>query len=97
MPHSCSVALQLLRPGQVHTLKVYDESSERKTAANLLKLMLEVKKIAEEEWGVIVVAFTTDASGESRSARKQLVALFHHLIGPDCYGHQVGSDMTCVA
>ena len=59
--------------------------------------MLEVKKMAEEEWGVIVVAFTTDASGESRSARKQLVALFHHLICPDCYGHQVKSILICLA
>ena len=71
-------------------------------AENLLKWMLEVKRIAEEEWSVVVVAFTTDASGESRKARKLLVTRhFPHLLGPDCYAHQVnlivGDYMKCQA
>ncbi|KAH9046941.1 hypothetical protein EDB84DRAFT_1557976 [Lactarius hengduanensis] len=41
------------------------------------------------EWKVTVVAFTMDASGESRKARKLLLARFPHLVCPDCFAHQV--------
>ena len=44
---------------------------------------------AEVEWGVKIVAVCTDASGESRKARKLLKAKLPHLVTPDCYVHQV--------
>ena len=51
--------------------------------------MIEVKKELEEEWGVTVVTFTSDASGESLKARKMLKINFPHIIVPDCYAYQV--------
>jgi hypothetical protein len=51
--------------------------------------MVEVIEHLRSEWGVTVVAFTTDASGESRKARKMLLAQFPHLVCPDCFAHQV--------
>lgn len=70
-------------------MKVHDASDERKTADNLLKLMVEVIEHLQSEWKVTVVAFTTDASGESRKARKMLLTRFPHLVCPDCFAHQV--------
>ncbi len=51
---------------QIQTVCVYDASKERKTAANLLKLIKEVIEILEHKWHVQVIAFVSDASGESR-------------------------------
>jgi hypothetical protein len=62
---------------------------EKKTAENLLVMMTEVLDILKCDWGVIPIAFTTDASGESRKARRLLRAMQDDLITPDCYAHQV--------
>ena len=70
-------------------MKIHDASNERKTAENLFKLMVEVIGRLQSEWNVVVVAFTTDASGESRLARKMLLVQFPHLVCPDCFAHQV--------
>lgn len=70
-------------------MKVHDASNERKTADNLFKLMVEVMELLRSKWKVVVVAFTTDASGESRLARKKLLTQFPHLVCPDCFAHQV--------
>lgn len=51
--------------------------------------MMEVIEELRSKWNVIVVAFTTDASGESRKARKMLLTRFPHLVCPDCFAHQV--------
>jgi hypothetical protein len=64
---------------------------ECKTAENLLMLVKEVMRKVREEWDVEVIGFTSDASGESRKARKLLKEdpQFSHLVLPDCYAHQV--------
>lgn len=75
--------------GKIHTVRVHDAFLERKTAENLLKLMPEVLEILRKEWGVEPIVFTTDASGESRKARRLLLQLMPYLIVPDCYAHQI--------
>jgi hypothetical protein len=55
--------------------------------------MVEVIRELQSQWNVNITAFTTDASGESRKARKMLLARFPHLVCPDCYAHQV-SDVS---
>lgn len=50
---------------QVHTVRVHDASTERKTAENLLKVLEEVFSTFEMEWEAVVVAVVTDAPGES--------------------------------
>ena len=74
---------------QVYTIQVHDASSEGKTAENLLALILMVKNTVEKDWGVTVVAVTSDASGESSKARRLTVKSHRELVVPDCYGHQV--------
>jgi hypothetical protein len=73
----------------VHTVRVYDTSTERKMALELLKKIREVKEHVETDWGIILVAVTSDASGESSRARRDLVKEFPSILGPDCYAHQI--------
>ena len=51
--------------------------------------MKEVCAILQEQWVVIVVAVTSDASSKSRKARKLLIKECPELLGLDCYVHQV--------
>ncbi|KAK6978267.1 hypothetical protein R3P38DRAFT_2393789, partial [Favolaschia claudopus] len=83
------IAFMVAVNGKIYTVRVHDASLERKTAENLLKLMLEVLDTLEKEWGLVPIGFTTDASGESRKARRLLLQLRPWLICPDCYAHQI--------
>ncbi|KAF7358758.1 hypothetical protein MSAN_01214800 [Mycena sanguinolenta] len=83
------IAFMFAVEGKVYTVRVHDASLERKTAENLLKLMLEVIETLKQKWGVVPIDFVTDASGESRKARRLLQQLMPMLITPDCYAHQV--------
>ena len=69
---------------------MHDASAERKTAENLVKLLEEVMTSVQTEWGAIVIAIVTDASGESRKARRILGQKYPWLVVLDCYAHQVG-------
>lgn len=80
---------------QVRTIKVHDASSERKTAEELIKHLEEVLVTLRNEWGAIVVAIVTDASGECRKARRILARRYPHIVFLDCYAHQV-SFFSCV-
>jgi hypothetical protein len=53
--------------------------------------MIDVIEQLKSEWNVTIIAFTTDASGESRKARKMLLERFPNLVCPDCYAHQVSN------
>ncbi|KAH8977152.1 hypothetical protein EDB92DRAFT_845925 [Lactarius akahatsu] len=74
---------------RVFTVKVYDTTVEKKTTGNLLIMMTEVLDILKHEWGVTPIAFTTDASGESRKAQRLLRSERDNLVTPDCYAHQI--------
>ena len=56
--------------------------------------MIKVIGQLTSKWKVNVTAFTTDASGESRKARKMLLMRFPHLVCPDCYAHQVSTSQS---
>ena len=74
---------------QVHTVKVYDITKGLWTAARLRTLFDEVKHELENEWGVTVVGFTSDAGGDSHACHVSVVKDYPAIIGPDCYAHQV--------
>jgi len=50
---------------QLRLTHVYDTSAERKTAENLLGLMLKEKAYIESELGQRLIGWVSDASGES--------------------------------
>jgi len=74
---------------EVHTVRVADTSNEQQTADHLRALIVDVMAEVERDWKVVVIAVTSDASGESRAARKSLLNDFPWLVTPDCYAHQV--------
>ncbi|KAH7921716.1 hypothetical protein BV22DRAFT_1018795 [Leucogyrophana mollusca] len=84
------IAFMVMADRKVYTVRVHDASMERKTAENLLYLLEDVLKTVEQEWGGVIVAVVTDASGESRKARRLLGEKHPSLVVLDCYAHQVG-------
>lgn len=70
-------------------MQVNDTTTSRKTTEKLLVLMKQVIEVLECDWGANVIAFTTDASGESRKAHKLLRVERPWLVTPDCWAHQV--------
>ncbi|CDO68878.1 hypothetical protein BN946_scf185000.g21 [Trametes cinnabarina] len=83
------VAFMMNAKREIHTVRVLDTSTERKTAPVFLKHIEETLQSLGEDWKVVVVAFTSDASGESRAARIALLKKYPWLIVLDCYAHQV--------
>ena len=76
---------------KVYSVRVHDATGERKTAENLLEEIERVLTIVTDDWGTIVVALVTDASGEARKARRLFAAKHASIIVLDCYSHQVRS------
>lgn len=64
-------------------------SAARKTADNLVELMVQHKMKIEGEYGMKLIGWVSDAGGDSRGARKRLAQRFPRLLVPDCYAHQV--------
>jgi hypothetical protein len=75
---------------KLRAVRVHDASGDSRNAKELLKQIIESINQVESEWGVIIIACTTDASGESCKARRLLRTNFPHLVTPDCLAHQVG-------
>ncbi|KAJ6632431.1 hypothetical protein B0H10DRAFT_1938054 [Mycena sp. CBHHK59/15] len=73
----------------LHTIKVFEDSAERKTAENYLAQLVDVFKMLGEEWKVVVVAVTTDALGESHKARLLFAKGHPWVVVLDCYAHQI--------
>ena len=74
---------------QIHSIRVHDAHGQEKNAENLLELLFSVIEEVRTEWGANVVAVCSDASGESRKARRLLREKLPHLVTLDCYAHQV--------
>jgi hypothetical protein len=74
---------------KIRTVKVHDASGERKTADQLIPLLEDVISTVQDEWGAVVIAIVTDASGECRKARRLLGLKYPNIVILDCYGHQV--------
>jgi hypothetical protein len=70
-------------------VKVHNATGDRKTAEALLKKLENVLTTLQNDWGAILVGLVTDASGESRKARRLFGAKYPHIIVLDCYSHQV--------
>ncbi|THU86689.1 hypothetical protein K435DRAFT_607976, partial [Dendrothele bispora CBS 962.96] len=70
-------------------LGVEDVSEERKTAVNLMIIILNKMKRIHEFFKVILVAWCTDASGESAKMHRDLLEKFPWLVVLDCWAHQI--------
>ncbi|KAF8750324.1 hypothetical protein RHS01_09373 [Rhizoctonia solani] len=74
---------------EAHITNIHNVSAQRKTAQKLLELVRGEIEYCEKELGVKVIAWCTDASGESRAMRNRLVGHLPQLIMLDCYAHQI--------
>ncbi|TFY66832.1 hypothetical protein EVG20_g4259 [Dentipellis fragilis] len=70
----------------IHTFRI---TKERKTAENLLAIVLEQIKFYTQVLGVVVIAWCTDASGEAAKMRRLLVQCMPELVVVDCWAHQM--------
>ncbi len=75
--------------GSVFTVKTEDVSLERRTGEFLFERLKVVYEMVQTEYGVRVIAVVTDASGDSRKARRLFARHFPAVIVLDCYAHQV--------
>ena len=75
----------------INTHKV---SGKRKNAENLLKIVEQEIFFFTHSLQMILVAWCTDASGESAKMRRLLVAKMPWIFVIDCWAHQV---FTCHA
>ncbi|KIJ61394.1 hypothetical protein HYDPIDRAFT_169663 [Hydnomerulius pinastri MD-312] len=71
-----------------HILHVDNVTDKPKTAVELLKLVEREIRYAVEVLKVVIVAWCTDASGESAKMRRLLVRKMPHLVVVDCWAHQ---------
>ncbi|KIK75802.1 hypothetical protein PAXRUDRAFT_171678, partial [Paxillus rubicundulus Ve08.2h10] len=72
-----------------YPLNTIDISAKLKTAVELLKLVEAEIKYTVEVLKIVIVAWCTDASGESAKMRRLLVQKMPHLVVVDCWAHQV--------
>lgn len=64
-------------------------SDIRKNAENLLEFIVSEVRYCVDTLGTRLVAWCTDASGESRKMRRLLREKFPWIITLDCWAHQV--------
>ncbi|KAJ3730313.1 hypothetical protein C8R42DRAFT_544673, partial [Lentinula raphanica] len=89
-----NVAKQSLITGMVnveytpHILNVTDVSAKPKTAETLLDIILKEIEYVQKVLLIILVAWCTDASGESLKMRRLLRELFKWIVVLDCWAHQ---------
>ncbi|KAJ7271620.1 ribonuclease H-like domain-containing protein [Mycena rebaudengoi] len=61
----------------------------KKSADNLLEIVLADIKYCEDEFGIIFIAYCTDNGGDARGMRKRLQRVRPKFVVPPCRGHQV--------
>ncbi|KAJ6516526.1 ribonuclease H-like domain-containing protein [Mycena vitilis] len=74
---------------KLYMIAAHDISPEKKTADNLLEIVLRDIKYCEDELGVVVIAYCTDNGGDARGMRTKLKRVRPKLTVPPCWGHQV--------
>ncbi|KDN49419.1 hypothetical protein RSAG8_02121, partial [Rhizoctonia solani AG-8 WAC10335] len=72
-----------------YTVNVHDLSTERKTAENHLKVVLSDIDDVEKRYNVRVIAWVSDAGGDSRAMCVRLNRLQPYILVFDCWAHQI--------
>ncbi|KAJ7663381.1 ribonuclease H-like domain-containing protein, partial [Mycena polygramma] len=74
---------------KLYMIAAHDVSLEKKSADNLLQIVLTDIEYCEEELGVIMIGYCTDNGGDARGMRTRLKRVRPKLTVPPCWGHQV--------
>ncbi|KZV67741.1 hypothetical protein PENSPDRAFT_583503 [Peniophora sp. CONT] len=75
-------------------LNLFPITGEKKTAMNLLNIVLSEISYCVNTLGIRLVAYCTDSGGDAAKMRKMLFAKFPYLIVIACWAHQV--RIVCV-
>ncbi|KAJ7015787.1 ribonuclease H-like domain-containing protein [Mycena alexandri] len=73
----------------LHLVAAHDVSPEKKSADNLLEIVLGDIEYCETEFGIIHVGYCTDDGGDAKAMRKRLQVKRPKLVVPPCWGHQI--------
>ncbi|KAF8755047.1 hypothetical protein RHS01_05511 [Rhizoctonia solani] len=74
---------------KTYTVCVHNLSAQHKTAKNHLKLVLSDIDKTKKEHNVRVIAWVSDAGGNSQAMQVQLHRLRPHILVFDCWAHQI--------
>jgi len=72
-----------------YLIQTHDVTREAKTGEQLLKHVLEDKKLMEEKYGVVLIGWCTDNGPDGKKMRRLLQDLFSWLIVILCWAHQI--------
>ncbi|KAJ7126578.1 ribonuclease H-like domain-containing protein [Mycena crocata] len=75
--------------GQLYMIAAHNMSPEKKSAHNLLELVLQDIEYYENELGIIMVGYCTDNGGDAKGMRVRLRRKTIKFTIPPCWGHQV--------
>ena len=70
-------------------MRTHNICAEAKNAQNLLQHVMGDIKYAEQEYQVTIIAWCTDAAGNAKKMRKDLIKQMPWLISLDCSAHQI--------
>jgi hypothetical protein len=79
---------------QTYTIKVHNMSAQCKTAENHLNAVLSDIDKVEKDYGVHVIAWVSDAGGDSRAMQVCLHCMQPHILVFDCWAHQVSKEVN---
>jgi hypothetical protein len=74
---------------QAYLMRTHDVSAEQKTGEFLYQLVVEDIQFIETKYGVIIVAYCCDDSGDGRKMRRLLFCHMNWLIILLCWAHQM--------
>ncbi|KDN35540.1 hypothetical protein RSAG8_11497, partial [Rhizoctonia solani AG-8 WAC10335] len=80
---------QIFYQNWTYTVKVHDISGLPKTAENHLRTVKNDIDHAEREYNIKIIAWVSDAGGDSRAMRVRLHRERPHILVFDCWAHQV--------
>ncbi|KAJ7260042.1 ribonuclease H-like domain-containing protein [Mycena rebaudengoi] len=75
--------------GKIYTNAAHDVSPDKKSAENLLQIVLGDIEYCEKEFGIIFIGYCTDNGGDARGMRPRLQRIRPKFTVPPCWGHQV--------
>ncbi|QRW23050.1 hypothetical protein RhiXN_08086 [Rhizoctonia solani] len=87
--HNVLIASMLSLDYKTYTVCVHNLSAQHKTAKNHLKLVLSDIYKTKKEHNVCVIAWVSDAGGNSQAMQVQLHCLRPQILVFDCWAHQI--------
>jgi len=86
---SSVISMMMSVKNEQYLIQTHNMTREAKTGKQLLKHVLEDKKLREEKYGVVLIGWCTDDSRNGKKMQRLLQDLFSWLIVILCWVHQI--------